>query len=79
MIKIERMRMHLPTGFEHRAMSISHLVGQALATRHITSDTALDDIALPVMNIRLHSSDSEIADMIVKEIVSAVEGWNRHE
>jgi len=77
MIEIEKLRMHLPTGFEHRAMVISRLVGQALANKHISTEKALDELSLPAVKIRLHSSDSEIADLIVKEIATAVEGWDR--
>lgn len=75
MIEIERMCMHLPSGFEHRAMSITRLVGKGLAARHMPEEISLDDLTLPRVKIRLHSSDSEVADLIVREIVKAVEGW----
>jgi len=74
MIEIERLRMHLPTGFEHRAISIAHLVGKALSKRALSQSQVLDSFSLKPHSISLNSSDSEIASLIVEEIVAAVEG-----
>jgi hypothetical protein len=74
MIQIERLRMHLPRGFEHRATSIARMVGEALARRHLSQDWALDSLSLKCRHISLGSSDGEVAGLIVEEIVAAVEG-----
>jgi hypothetical protein len=74
MIQIERLRMHLPRGFEHRASSIARLVGEALARKHLSQDRVLDSLSLKCRRISLNSSDGEVAGLIVEEIVADVEG-----
>jgi len=74
MIQIERLRMHLPRGFEHRATSISRLVGKALANRHLSQDRMIKALSLKFQRITLNSSDSEIADLIVEQVVTEIEG-----
>ena len=74
MIKIERMRMHLPTGFEHRATSIARLVGEALKKESVTQDISLEAVSLEPQRISVGTPDSEIAHLIVQQIVSNYRG-----
>ncbi len=74
MIQIERLRMHLPAGFEHRATAISRLVGEALANKHLSQERVIEAISLRSQRVALNSTDSEIADLIVKQVVTAIEG-----
>jgi len=74
MIQIERLRMHLPAGFEHRATAISRLVGKALANKHLSQDRVIEALSLKPQRIALNSSDNEIADLIVEQVVTAIEG-----
>lgn len=74
MIQIERLRMRLPQGFEHRATAIARLVGEGLAARHLVRDQVLEAISVAPPRIPLNTSDSEIASRIVAEIVTVIEG-----
>lgn len=74
MIQIERLRLHLPSGFEHRANSIARLVGEALARKHLSQNRSLDSLALKPRRIALNNTDGEVASQIVDEIVAAAEG-----
>jgi len=77
MIRIERLRMHLPSGFEHRANSIARLIGKSLAAKHIREDQVFDTISVKSRRIPLNSSDDDIAGHIVDEIMTAVGGSSR--
>jgi hypothetical protein len=74
MIRIERVRMQLPAGFEHRATSIAQLVGRELAKQQVSQDISLESLAIPRQEISLNTSDTEIANMIVEQIVSGYGG-----
>ena len=74
MIQIERLTMHLPAGFEHRATSIAGLVGDALSKQHISQDVSLESLSIPPQRLTLNTSDTEIAQLIVNQIVSNYEG-----
>jgi len=74
MIEIERLRLRLPQGFEHRATAIARLVGEALATRHLAQDQVFEAISVAPQRLPLNTSDSEIASRIVAEMVTVIEG-----
>jgi hypothetical protein len=74
MIRIERIRMQLPAGFEHRATSIAQLVGRELAKQQVSQNISLESLAIPRQEISLNTSDTEIANMIVEQIVSRYRG-----
>lgn len=74
MIQIERLTMHLPAGFEHRATSIAHLVGDALSKQHISHDVSVESLSITSQRLALNTSDAEIAQYIVNQIVSSYEG-----
>lgn len=74
MIQIERIRMHLPAGFEHRATSIARLIGGELAKQSISAHMALDSIVVKPPRISANTRDDEIAAAIVMQIISSLEG-----
>ena len=74
MIHIERIRMHLPAGFEHRATSIARLVGTVLAKQSVSQDVLLNSLSVSPPRLPLNISDAEIANQIVEQIVSAYRG-----
>lgn len=76
MIQIERLRMRLPKGFEHRATSIARMVGEILATKNIVQSYPLETVSVTPPRILLNTPDKEIANLIVKEIIAASEGRN---
>ena len=77
MIQIERIRMYLPAGFEHRAISIARRVGDVLAKQHISQDVALESVSIPRQRITAGTSDVEIANIIVEQIVSSFGGRHK--
>ncbi len=74
MIQIERIRMHLPAGFEHRAASIARLVGDILAKQHISQDVSLESVSITSQRLSLNTTDIEVAHFIVEQIVSGYGG-----
>ena len=74
MIQIERIRMRLPSGFRHRATSIAGLVGDALTKQPVSQDMSLESVSLTPQKISVNNTDTEIAGLIVKQIVSSLEG-----
>ena len=70
MIHIERLSMHLPAGFEHRATSIALLVGDGLSRQKVQEDISLDSLQLTPQKIAKNISDAEIANLIIQQIVS---------
>ena len=77
MIQIDRMRMRLPSGFEHRAMSITQQIGKVLEKTHISGDAYMEAISLSSLKIHAGTSDEEIAEMIANQIVELYEGGSR--
>jgi len=71
MIQIERIRLHLPAGFEHRATSIARMVGEVLAKQHIARDVSLESVSIPPQRIAAGTPDVEIAYLIAEQIVSS--------
>lgn len=74
MIHIERIRLHLPAGFEHRATSIARLVGTVLSKQHVSQDVMFDSLSVSPPRLPLNITDAEIAHQIVEQIVSAYRG-----
>ena len=56
MLHIERMRMQLPAGFEHRASTIARLVGESMAENWIRRNSSLKTPALHKTRFRNRQS-----------------------
>ena len=74
MLHIERMRMQLPAGYEHRASNIGRLVGEAMATFHPTEERTLDRLSIRPVQVSPNATDQEIAQNIAERILSTLGG-----
>ncbi len=77
MIHIDRIRMRLPAGFEHRATSIARLVGEELAKRSVSQDVSLESVSIKPPQISPGMPDIEIANLIVQQLVASYGGRQR--
>ena len=74
MIRIDRIRMKLPAGFEHRATSIARLVGELLAKQSVARDMTLESVVLEPQRIHVATPDVEIAQRIATQIIEQYGG-----
>ena len=74
MINIDRLRMHLPAGYQHRATSIAMLVSNGLAKQKVSQSISLESIVITPVQIRKNNSDEEIANLIINKIISGYQG-----
>lgn len=72
MLRIERMRMHLPEGFEHRASAIARLVGDSMAEIHLSENLTLDRLSISPVRISQNATDQEIAHSVAERIASTL-------
>lgn len=70
MLHIERMRMQLPTGFEHRASAIARLVGESMAQIHPSESRTLDRLSIGPIRVSPNATDQEIAHSVAERITS---------
>jgi hypothetical protein len=73
-IHIDRLRMHLPAGFEHRATTLTRMVGDVLSKQSVSRDVSLDSISIAPQKVNVNTPDIEIAQMIVAQIISGNQG-----
>ena len=69
MIQIDRIRMRLPPGYQHRAATIARMVGDQLARQSFPRDLSLEAVAITPQRINPNTPDDEIAKLIVDKIV----------
>lgn len=74
MLSIERLRLQLPAGFEHRAANIARLLGDNLAKSHFSRTLRLERISIDAGKIDAHATDYEIALNITKKITAKARG-----
>jgi len=74
MLHIDRMRMQLPAGFEHRASAIARLVGESMADIHPTENRTLDRLSVSPVRVSPNATDQEIAQHIAARIASTLGG-----
>ena len=72
MLHIERMRLRLPAGYEHRASFIARMVGESLAEYKPSEKRNLDSLAIGPVQIMPNDSDQEIAHNIAQRITSVL-------
>lgn len=68
MLHIERLRLQLPPGFEHRAHNIARLVGDHLAGHRHTGSMRLDRLSIQGGDISPHATDRQIAAQLARRI-----------
>ncbi len=74
MLHIERMRMQLPEGFEHRASTIARLVGESMAEIHLFENRTLDRLSISPVQVSPNATDQEIAHGVAERIASTLGG-----
>ena len=74
MIRIERLRLRLPPGYQHRATSIAHKLGEFLAKESVSQDVSLETLSLAPQNLSGQHSDEEIAQKIARQVTAAYQG-----
>ena len=72
MLHIERMRLQLPAGYEHRAAFIARMVGESLAEYQYAENLKLDSLAIEPIQIMPNDSDQEIAANIAQQITAVL-------
>ncbi len=72
MLNIERMRMQLPAGFEHRASAIARLVGESMAEIQLFENRTLDRLSISPVQVSPNATDQEIAHIVAKQIASTI-------
>ena len=77
MIHIERIRMQLPAGFEHRSASIARQLGEVLAKQSVSQDVSLESVSISPQSIHASTADEEIAQMIANQIIENYAGGQR--
>ncbi|MFL6203664.1 MAG: hypothetical protein ACJ76J_31225, partial [Thermoanaerobaculia bacterium] len=64
MLKIDRLRLSLPPGYEARAERIARLVADELASLPIQGDANLDRLTLPAVEVGPRATDRQVAGAI---------------
>ena len=72
MLRIDRMRMQLPEGFEHRASTIARLVGESMAEIHPSENRTLDRLSISPIQVLPNATDQEIAHSVAERIASTL-------
>jgi hypothetical protein len=74
MLKIDRLRLSLPAGFEPRAKRIASLVAHELAGRLPTAagEVHLDHLALPAVKVERGASDRQVAGAVATAIAGGL-------
>ena len=74
MIRVERLRLKLPSGYQHRAVNIARKLGDMLAMEPVSKDVTLDSLSLTPLQLTGRHSDEEIAQKIAGQIFNAYRG-----
>jgi hypothetical protein len=64
MLKIDRLRLSLPPGYESRANRIAHLVADELAGLQVQGDAQFEQLALPAIDVGPRATDRQVAGAI---------------
>ena len=72
MLYIERMRLQLPAGYEHRASFIARMVGESLVEFQPSENRKLDSLTIGPVQVMPNASDQEIAHNIAQRITSVL-------
>ncbi len=72
MLNIDRMRIRLPAGFEHRGSTIARLVGEAMVEFHPSKNRTLKRVSIDPVQFSPNATDQEIANHIAHRIASTL-------
>jgi len=73
-VKIDRLSLRLPQGFESRAKEISKKVGAGLNRQSWNGELNLSCLRLPPISVSRGEGDSAIAQKVVCAIMQEIEG-----
>ncbi len=77
MWSIERLRLELPAGFEHRAGRIAQLLARELEAIAVPGDLRLQELKLPPLEIDPAAGDGEIAWQIARGMAQSISDRGR--
>ncbi len=73
MLTIDRLRLHLPSGYRHRSASIGRLLAEELARIPLGRDLQIENLRLPSITIASGESDRRIARKITAAVAQRIE------
>ena len=76
MIEIDRLRLHLPAGFERRAAGISRMVAEELARLPLAGEKRLETLRVPGVQASPGQSNRQVAARIASAIASNLHSQN---
>jgi hypothetical protein len=74
MLKIDRLRLSLPPGYEPRAIRIARLVADELAGLQLQGDANFDRLTLPTVEVAHGASDRQVASSIASSMATHLNG-----
>lgn len=74
MLKIDRLRLSLPAGYEGRADRIARLVADELAGLQLQGDAHFDRLTLPAVEVGPRATDRQVASSIAGAMSSHLTG-----
>ena len=77
MLTIDRLRLHLPPGYRHRAASIGRLLAAELASVPLGRNLQLESLRLPPVDIAPGAGDGQIARRIAAAVQIRIEKVRR--
>lgn len=72
MLRIDRLKLHLPTGMEQHASYIVHRVGALLAHSDIKNSRHLEHLAPDPVAVGSNASPDQIAELAAHQITDAL-------
>ena len=74
MLKIDRLRISLPPGYESRADRIARLVADELASLQLQGNAQFDRLTLPMVEVGQNASNRQIASSIASSMAAHLGG-----
>jgi hypothetical protein len=74
MLKIDRLRLSLPPGYESRADRIARLVADELAALPLQGDAHFDRLTLPTVEVGPRATDRQVASSIASGMAAHLGG-----
>lgn len=72
MLRIDRLKLHLPTGMEQHASYIAHRIGALLAQAKITDAGYVEHLKLAPVVVGSNTSPDRIAEHAAHQITNAM-------
>ena len=72
MIRIDRLRLQLPPGHEHRAATIAGLIGESLQRYQIEGRHSLEKLSVGPLALAPNATDRDVADQVAQGIARSL-------